>query len=107
MPEDKQEEAHHYLQSDIMLWNRFTITRENAKYYELVPIVEWGFMAHITTLFYAVMQCQGLRISMPNLSKPFNPDTLFNLFSPKCIEDTTQAIGCLTPEQFLDIVDKI
>ena len=106
-PEDKQEETHHCLRSDMTLWNRSTITRENAKYHELVPIIERGFIARITVLFYAAMQRRGFRISMPDLSEPSNPDTLPNPSSPECIEDTTRAIGCLTPEQFLDIVDEI
>jgi len=106
-PKDKQEEAHYCLRSDITLWNRSIITRENAKYYKLVPIIEQGFITRITALFYAAMQCWGFRISIPDLSKPSNPDTLSNPSSPKCIKDTTQAIGCLTPEQFLDIVNKI
>ena len=106
-PEDKQEEAHHCLRSDMTLWNRSTITRENAKYHELVPVIERGFMARITALFYAAMERQGFRISMPDLSEPSNLDTLPNPSSPECIEDTTRAIGCLTPEQFLNIVDEI
>ena len=88
-PKDKQEKAYHCLWSNITLWNRFIITQENAKYHELVPIVEWGFMARITALFYAAMQHQGLRISILNSSKPSDLDTLFNLFSFEYIEDTT------------------
>ena len=44
---------------------------------------------------------------MPDLSKLFNLDTLPNPSSPECTEDTTQAIGCFTPEQFLNIINEI
>ena len=100
-PKDYQEEAHHYLKSDVTLWNHTPFTWENAKYHQVVLIVKQGFMAHITALFYVAMQHQSLLTIIPELSDLSDPSL------SKCIKNVTWAISCLTPEQFLEIVEDI
>lgn len=48
--------SEHTLSADIGLWGRSCSSRDNAKYYQLEPIVTQGFSSRVAALFYASLR---------------------------------------------------
>jgi hypothetical protein len=89
-----EEEAHHTIQADVTMWGRSQTSRDNAKYHLMEPIVAQGFTARVTALFYAAMRRRG-----------HLPESNSN--SLERIEFVNDAIGLLSPDQFLQLVEDV
>jgi hypothetical protein len=83
----------HTLISDMTRWNRTFGTRDNAKYHLMEPVVTQGFTSRVTALFYDAMRQRGLLAG--NMPITGHKGLLVD------------AIGVLTPEQFLELAEDV
>jgi len=91
-PTDYRLHAHHSLRSDITAWNRSYSSRDNVKYHQMKPLVEQGFTARVTALFYTAMRRRG---HLPSIN---------DVDPMGC---TSAAIKDLTPEQFHALIEDV
>ena len=70
-------------------WHPSLDVRGNASKYQhvLQEILEWNYnsnMENIDHVMYEAAICLGVRIEVPNLSKPWNFEELQNLMQRRC-----------------------
>ena len=84
------DQSHHTLHSDSETWGRTKYSRENAKYHLMEPIIAQGFTSRVIPLFYDAMKRAG-----------------FLHQSVEDVDSITEAIGGLTPAQFVGLVEDV
>ena len=84
------DQSHHTLHSDSEMWGRTKSSHENAKYHLMEPIIAQGFTSRVIALFYDAMKRAG-----------------FLHQSVEDVDSITEAIGGLTPAQFVGLVEDV
>jgi hypothetical protein len=82
-------DAHHTLKADITTWGRSSVSRDNAKYHQIEPLVAQSFTSRVAALFYAAMRRRRY------------------LTEALSMDEITDMVGQLSPSQFIELVDDV
>jgi hypothetical protein len=82
------------LRHGIVYWDRRGITRENAKYHLVEPLITQGWKARVLAPFYETLSAHG-RLQGVDVTKSDRVETF------------DKAIGGLLPSEFLNIVEQV